>query len=217
MKRLILAAIVILWMCMLSCAVYSTPSTLAWIPSTDIQAAGVTHLGVDTYQPSSGSTLTDYGLTWGTAKLEYGVDYLSANGIEDPTRLNAKLLLKDETSKSPRVAIGIYDLGGDAGSGIAYALGSKTFPCGRLTFGYGVGKQSVLGDDNGMLMLGIDKAINDKWWAAVDYQSGKSAFGALNLGVAYCLTPTTSMFIGYDWYNDESLPKTLTAQLDINF
>ncbi|MHB1458065.1 MAG: hypothetical protein ACYC0V_14240, partial [Armatimonadota bacterium] len=64
---------------------------------------------------------------------------------------------------------------------------------------------------------GLDKSLNDKVWAAVDYQSGKSAFGALSAGVAYNFTKTTSLIVGYDWYNDSNLADTFTAQLDINF
>jgi hypothetical protein len=83
--------------------------------------------------------------------------------------------------------------------------------------GYGVGRKEALGDDNKMVMAGIDKMLNDKWWAGVDYQSGDSALGALNFGVSYNFAPNTAVIFGYDIYNDSALKNTATVQLDINF
>ena len=216
MRKSIIAIVIII--CVLGCGIpaHATPSTLVWIPSTDIQPAGTTHLGYDAYSPDSGDTLTDLGLTFGTGKVEYGVDYLSITGIEDPVRLNAKLLLADETASSPRLAVGAMDFGGDAASNMVYLVGSKTFPAARCTFGVCTGKENALGDDNTMLLVGLDKQISPKWWAGVDYQSGRSGFGALNAGVAYCFTPNANLIAGYDWYNDSSLADTLTLQLDVN-
>ncbi len=194
----------------------ATPSTLIWIPSTDVQPAGVTHLGDDSYITSSGATMTDIGPEWGTGKVEYGVDYLYATGIRDPLRLNGKISLVDEAASAPKVVAGVYDLGGTAASNIFYVLGSKTFAIGRFHAGFGIGKKDVLGADNGMLLLGYDKYLSDKWWIGADYQSGKSSFGALNAGVAYNFTPNTSLIVGYDWYNNGA-PGTLTTQWDVNF
>jgi hypothetical protein len=199
-------------------AAYSTPSTLIWIPSTDIQPAKVGHLGIDVYVPSAGNTLTDFGLTIGDGKgIEGGIDYLSMTGQQDPVRFNAKVSILKETSSVPAVVAGVYDFGGDAASNIVYALGSKSFSFGRFTFGYGIGKEAVLGNDNGMVFLGFDKMLSSKWWGAVDYQSGNSAFGAASAGVAYSFSPSTSLIVGYDWYNDSALSDTVTVQLDTNF
>ncbi|MHB0998655.1 MAG: hypothetical protein ACYC27_05360 [Armatimonadota bacterium] len=217
-KRIITIAITALCVCIIMGAVNATPSTLVWIPSTDIQAAGIGHLGIDTYAPSEGDALLDYGITFGSGKFEYGIDYLSIDGgVTSPTRWNAKYLLKDESGNIPRLTAGVYDAGGSAASNIVYLLGSKTFPAARVTLGFGQGKESVLGEDNKMIFLGLDKSLTDKIWAAIDYQSGKSAFGALSAGVAYNFTKNTSVILGYDWYNDSNLSDTLTVQLDMNF
>ncbi len=209
--------LLIIVLCIIAGAAHATPSTLVWIPSTDIQAAKVSHLGYDIYAPSSGSTLTDLGLTFGTGKVEYGVDYLSMDGIQDPVRLNAKVMLKDETPTMPRLVAGTFDTGGDAASSMVYLLGSKTFSGTRVHLGYCAGKSSVLGSDNKMILAGVDRAFDSKWWGGVDYQSGRSSFGALNVGISYNFTPTRSLILGYDWYNDSSLSDTLTMQLDVNY
>lgn len=214
---MIMAIMIICAMSIMGTA-FATPSTLIWIPSTDIQAKGTGHVGVDMYAANEGHPLMDYGLTFGVTNFEYGIDYLdTSGGINDPVRLNAKYLIKDEAEDMPRLTVGLYDVGGSAASNIGYLLASKTFPAARFTLGYGIGKSSVLGDDNNMIFAGLDKSLNDKFWVAVDYQSGKSAFGALSAGVAYNFTKTTSLIVGYDWYNDSSLADTFTMQLDMNF
>lgn len=213
-KRAVLTALMIIG---LATVAYATPSTLVWIPSTDIQS-GSAHFGVDAFlaEGDAEDPATDFGLTFGNGKYEYGVDCFE--GIGDPIYLNAKALLKDETATSPRIAAGVYGLGTDSDTSYAiiYVLGSKTFDFGRLTAGYGVGREEALGDDNGMLLLGFDRAIADEWWAAVDYQGGKSGFGALSAGVAYTINPTTSILVGYDWFNDSSLADCATIQFDVN-
>ena len=51
----------------------------------------------------------------------------------------------------------------------------------------------------------------------MDYQSGKSALGALSFGVGYSLTPNASLLLGYDIYNNSAYKNTVTVQLDVNF
>lgn len=218
--RKLAAAVVLAVLCALGMtgAALATPSTLIWIPSTDIQAADAAHLGVDIYIAKEGHPLMDYGLTFGTGKFEYGVDYFhTPGGVASPMRLNAKYLIADEAKGRPRLTVGIYDVGGTAASNIGYVLVSKTFPIARVTLGYGMGKEATLGEDNKMVFAGLDKQLNSKFWAAVDYQGGKSAFGALNVGVAYSFTKNTSLIVGYDWYNNSDIADTTTLQLDINF
>lgn len=207
----------ILIMSGLAVVAHSTPSTLIWIPSTDIQS-GSGHLGVDAFLAAGDADdpATDFGLTFGDGKYEYGVDYFE--GIDDPIYLNAKALLKDETAASARLVAGVYNYGTDDATAynIWYLLASKTFDFGRLTAGYGVGREEALGDDHAMLLLGWDRAVSDKWWAAIDYQGGKSAFGAISAGVAYAVSPAASLILGYDWFNDSSLADCLTIQVDMN-
>lgn len=215
-KSTVLVTIIVLCVWAFSGIAHATPSTLIWIPSTDIQAAGQTHFGSDVYAPSTGSALTDIGVTLGTGKVEYGLDYLSQTGIKDPVRLNVKALIKDETAGAPRLAVGAFDVGGVAASNMVYLLGSKTFHGTRATLGWCAG-DGTLGRDKDMILLGVDRAFSPKWWGAVDYQSGKSAFGALSAGVSYNFTPSRSLILGYDWYNDSGLSDTVTMQLDVNF
>ena len=67
-----------------------------------------------------------------------------------------------------------------------------------------------------MILAGIDKQINDKWWIGTDFQGGKSALGAWNVGFAYSFTPTVSVLVAYDIYNNKNLKRTWTTQLDVN-
>ena len=68
-----------------------------------------------------------------------------------------------------------------------------------------------------MLLAAFEKHLNDKWWIGMDYQSGKSALGALSFGVGYSLTPNASLLLGYDIYNSSAYKNTVTVQLDVNF
>lgn len=218
--RKITTAMVLAVLCALgaTAAALATPSTLIWIPSTDIQATDAAHLTVDTYIAKEGPPLMDYGLTFGTGTFEYGIDYFhTPGGVASPVRWNAKYLAVDEKKGLPRLVVGVYDVGGTAASNIGYVLASKTFSIARLTFGYGMGKEDTLGKDNKMIFAGLDKQLNKKFWAAVDYQGGKSAFGALSAGISYSFTKSASLIVGYDWYNSSDLPNTTTLQLDVNF
>jgi hypothetical protein len=197
----------------------ATPSTLVWIPSTDLQSPGTLHFGQDNYFPHEGNSLLDLGLTYGLPKAEIGFDYITPGN--DPWSLNAKVLLTDESSRRPRLVLGGYGFGTDSNTtafNIVYALASKTLADGsRLTLGYGQGRKATLGPDSGMVLAGIDKSFNSRWWGAVDYQGGDSAFGALSFGAAYAFSGGTSLILGYDFYNAPGVPGTVTAQVDVNF
>lgn len=215
---LILALIVIAGAC------YATPSTLIWIPSTDIQSDRTWHLGIDNYfTPTDGfRSATDVGVTYGFAKgrAEAGIDYLG--GQDSPFFLNAKYLLLTETDKLPAVAVGAFNFGfkkNVTDYNLLYALGSKTFGPVRLTAGYCHGNEDALGSDPNMFLAGIDGCLSKdkKWWGAVDYQSGDNAFGALSFGVSYAFAPNVSVIFGYDMYNAAGADDTFTTQLDINF
>ena len=204
---------------------HATPSTLVWIPSTDIQADKTWHLGVDNYfSPGNGSLPTDYGLTYGLLKgtAEVGVDYFG--GVQYPWSLNAKYLLTPEKGETPAIAVGYYNAGvkkGITDANMLYAVGSKTFGPARLTLGVCHGKKATLGEGETMLLAGLDGYLDrkKKWWWGVDYQSGDSVFGALNAGIAYSFADNVSVIFGYDMYNNRTLNphNTLNVQLDINF
>ena len=187
----------------------------------------------------------DLGLTAGILpfekfQMEIGADYL-VNGTEydnSPLYFNAKVGIPENAlfAYSPALAIGGYNFGTNTKTdsalrtdqNIVYALAAKTVPVlGRLSAGYFVGNSVVLNDEEGNnehsgVLLSWDRTlseISDKLWAAVDYQGGDSAMGALSFGVSYAFAPNVSVIFGYDIYNNEKMAgkDTFTTQLDINF
>lgn len=221
----------------LSASALATPSTQIWIPSTDIQATGTTHLGFDNYSaintplgtaPSTGaSNYYDFGVTYGAFPgLEVGFDFIST--LQSPVVFNVKYGIPEGTLPVS-FAVGAYNVGFSttttapvyAGNdlNIVYGLVAKNFDFGRLSAGYYTANSKnaffdttavVNGTklENTGLLLSYDKQISDKWWAAVDYQGGYNYFGALSFGVSYAFAPNTSVIFGYDIY---TLPGTATG------
>ena len=205
--------------------VIATPSTNIWNPSTDIQAVGVYHLGIDDYftvddKTSGGYQFpTDLGLTYGLVPgLEVGIDaFLPQGVIASPLVFNAKFGLP-ENGSLPALAIGGFGFGltkGVTDQNAIYGLASKAFPFGRLTGGYFTGNAATIGADNKGFILAWDKALTDKLWASVDYASGNSALGAIFYGFSWLFAPNTSIIFAYGTYNAGAKP-TITTQLDIN-
>lgn len=225
----------------------ATPSTQIWIPSTDIQAFKTGHLGIDYYARSSENAagqrphVYDFGLTAGILpfekiQMEAGFDLIT-NGDsaydDHPLYFNAKLGTPEGAlfSGSPALAAGGYLFGTEADLtdyNVVYGLAAKTIPVlGRLSAGYYVGNDDLLLDANGEedsdgVLLSWDRTlpeISDKLWAAVDYQGGDNALGALSFGVSYAFAPNVSVIFGYDIYNENATAgeDTFTTQLDINF
>ncbi len=223
---------------------HATPSTQIWIPSTDIQGFGVFHFGLDSYNNlgeksiangGKGFNVVNYGLTVGILPasvtelvgIEVGVDYRDISGDTDnPTYLNAKIGVP-ESAFGLAVAVGGYDFGGKKDVNdynIMYGLVAKSFEgIGRFSIGGYSGNDKLLLDDTGKkdatgVLASRDKALNDKWWAAIDYMGGKNAYGALSFGVSYMVGENSSFIIGYDIYNNDVFAKpTLTFQFDHNF
>jgi hypothetical protein len=202
---------------------WATPSTLVFIPSTDVQAPRTWHFGLDTYftfDAQGSGNIVDTGLTYGLpGRIEVGIDHVG--GSNDPFIGNAKWQPLAETANMPAVAIGGYNWGGRSNplaGNLLYALVSKTFGrTGRFHVGYQHGQRSRVGRDNDMLLLAWDKQLTEKWWAAIDYASGDSGFGALSPGVAYSFAQNTSVLFGYSFYNRSAFDDTITIQVDINF
>lgn len=140
----------------LSASALATPSTQIWIPSTDIQATGTTHLGFDNYStvntdngtnqglaPSAGTTnYYDFGVTYGAfSGLEVGFDYIST--LQSPVVLNVKYGISEGTLPVA-VAVGAYNVGFSTSTAaytgndqnIVYGLLAKSFDFGRLSAGY---------------------------------------------------------------------------------
>lgn len=220
----------------------ATPSTQIWIPSTDVQAFKSLHLGIDNYtRTSSGGSdfrpnVYDLGLTAGVlpfekVQAEVGVDYMTygLNGLDsNPLSFNAKLGTPEDSlfSGSPALAFGGYGFGTKkdlTDSNIVYGLAAKTLPVvGRLSAGYYVGNDKVIGDKNDGVLLSWDRTmseISDKLWVAADYQGGDNTVGAFSFGASWAFSKNVSVILGYDIYNDQSMAgkNTFTTQLDINF
>ncbi len=211
---------------LMAVSAFATPSTLIWIPSTDIQPDKVTHITYDNYVTpgSSVPNIGVYGLTYGVGnKIELGFDYIT--NVQKPWVFNAKALLADEKENMPRVVVGAYNVALDNGSDalpnplaqdLIYLLTSKTFNGTRFHIGYAWGRKKALLTDQNMLLLGIDRTLNDKWWIGADYQGGKSALGTFNIGTSYKFATNASLLLGYDWYNDSAIKDTITIQLDVD-
>ena len=225
---------------------FGTPSTQIWIPSTDIQAFMNPHLGWDTYINTKGiGNLSNGGVTVGilpTKKInaELGIDYRDINGDHsNPLYLNGKVGIPEKAfgKYSPALAIGAYDFGTKAGVNnynLVYGLVAKNIgPIGRVSAGGfkgGVGSNAnklfaVASDTTGKvadkgIMLSWDRTmteISDKLWLAVDYQSGKSSYGALSFGAAWNFSSNVSVILGCDFYNDnKTYSPTVTMQFDLN-
>jgi opacity protein-like surface antigen len=187
----------------------------------------------------------DAGLTVGVLpfeklQMELGIDYLVNGTIadDDPIYFNAKIGTPEDSlfKFSPALAVGIYNLGTNWDKNSAsrndlnmgYALAAKTIPViGRLSAGYYIGNSALLQDSNGKhendgVLLSWDRTlseISDKLWAAVDYQGGDNAFGALSFGVSWAFSKNVSVVFGYDIYNHKAKAgqNTFTTQVDINF
>jgi hypothetical protein len=228
-------------------AALATPSTQIWIPSTDIQKFKTGHLGIDYYarahENENGDRphVYDFGLTagvlpFGKLQMEAGFDLITngdSTADDHPLYFNAKLGTPEGSlfGGSPALAAGGYLFGTEndvTDYNVVYGLVAKTLPViGRLSAGWYVGNDDLLVDEDGDenndgVLLSWDRTlteISDKLWAAVDYQGGDNALGALSFGVSYAFAPNVSVIFGYDIYNENATggEDTFTTQLDINF
>lgn len=242
MKRLISIAV------MLSAAAvaHATPSTQIWIPSTDIQKYKSVHLNVDNYvsaEKENGGTWkapvfmigpTIGVLPYEKVQAEAGFDVMKAGLPSDsyPVYLHAKAGTPEGSlfAGSPALALGGYNFGlkkDVTDQDVVYGLAAKNIgKLGRLSAGYFTGNDKVLLDENKKkantgVLLSWDRTISevsDKLWAAVDYQGGQSALGALSFGFSWAFTPNTSLLFGYDLWNNAKVAgsDTFTVQLDVN-
>lgn len=241
MKKILIAALFSIPAC-----AWATPSTQVWIPSTDVQKFKSVHLNVDNYVSSEKETAGNWkapllviGPTVGVlpyekVKAEVGFDLMRAGvaADSDPLYLHAKIGTPEGSAfaGSPALALGGYNFGTKkdvTDQNIVYGLAAKNVgKLGRFSAGYFSGNDKVLVDENGDkentgVLLSWDRTISevsDKLWAAVDYQGGDSALGALSFGLAWAFTPDTSVIFGYDVYNNDKIAgaNTYTVQLDIN-
>jgi hypothetical protein len=173
-------------------------------------------------------------------QMEVGFDTIFNGSDYDnhPFYFHTKLGTPEDSlfKYSPALAVGIYNVGTNwdknssvrTDQNISYALAARTFPIvGRLSAGYYMGNNAVLKDQNGSndangVLLSWDRTISeisDKLWAAVDYQGGDNALGAVNFGVSWNFAKNVSVILGYDIYTKRATggSNTITTQVDINF
>jgi hypothetical protein len=219
----------------------ATPSTIIWIPSVDFQGYKSFHLGIDNYSldfkngvGGSGTAFpTDLGLTVGilptsTVQAEVGFDYFTPQ--LSPFMLNAKIGVPEGALAdwSPAIAVGGFSFGFQKNVNdynILYGIAGKTFSViGRLEAGYYSGNSTLLVDlstgsaDNSGFLLSWDRQMNEiseNLWLAIDYQSGKSSFGALSYGFAWSFSKNVSVIFARDVFNAD-IPSAFTMQLDVN-
>lgn len=200
---------------MITLPVAATPTALIMVPSTDFAPQGKLHMDIDTYTYSHDGSMTYYGLTYGFKNAEIGVDY-TPDVDEDQAAFNLKFGLVNKDNF--KMVAGVQNMSsGINNAALKYVMASTKAGDGtRFSLGYGVGREANLGDDNKVVMAGIDKQFSDKWWGAVDYISGDSWLGGLNFGVSYAVAPNASILIGYNIYNNDT-PNSFTTQIDFNF
>jgi hypothetical protein len=225
---------------------FATPSTQIWIPSTDIQGFLKPHIGWDAYLGTeTDGIISDGGLTMGVLPfkkvgMEVGLDYIdgipASGNHRNPIYFNAKLGLPEDGlfKYMPAVVVGGYNFGTkkDATTyNIGYALIAKNiWKLGRFSVG---GFKGAIGSDPKLFAVSADSKTNDdkgvlaSWdrtmseisnnlWLAIDFQSGKSTYGALSFGAAWSFSPIVSIIAGYDIYNNDAYKPTFTFQVDIN-
>lgn len=215
--------------------VEATPSTTYWtVCTTDIQATGVWHIGVDNYftvfnRRGHGSSLpTDVGLTyglfnWHDLAAEAGIDYLG--GTDDPLFFNVKIGMSENKlfSKAPAWNIGIFNIGtrtrgsGRTNQNIVDIILGKSLPDwigGSLYIGVFSGNRAMGKDRQGWMMgyvHGFHKAKDcegkeyHKWVLAADYASGKNTIGGGGVGIYYYFTPDISLLTGPVFFNDAKI------------
>jgi hypothetical protein len=182
-------------------------------------------------------------------QAEVGVDYRDFSGVHTyPWLFNVKVGTPEDAffKYQPAFVIGGYDFGTrdyDKGTNfgtkfnIVYALLGKTiWKLGRINVGPYVGavgaNKTVFAAasdpkviDNIGFMAAWDRTmteISSKLWLSVDFQSGRSGYGALSLACAWSFSPNVSVIYGVDFYNDgfyrytSATAPTMTIQLDAN-
>lgn len=191
----------------------ATPSGLSNYPSTDVYPDGGFHFDSDYFSGlnNTGSLTTgssiglEYGLGDNSDKAfgrnELGVDFLTFPNSQ--ANAGQRFLLNGKSqlfsNSDTRLVAGFYGVGSKrvaAGDWI-YLLGSKNFSFGRVHLGVA---QSLAGRDvnpknRTVVQLGYDKAINDKFIFALDYQSGSTQFIAP--GIIYNINDKAGIELSY--------------------
>ncbi len=190
---------------------YATPSGLSNYPSTDIYPRGTFHFDADYFASTDTRTanFSTTGLEYGVGperdglfgRTEFGVDYLNSGAdrsFGDRLLFNAKTQLYNNAAAGTRVTFGFYGAGAKSSGGGNWLnlLGSKAFSFGRVTVGaaYALRESAITGNRT-VLQLGFDRAINEKFIFAADYQSGSGQFFAP--GIIYLINDKAGIQVSY--------------------
>lgn len=186
------------------------------------------------------STLTGFGVIMGVLpgsliNGEVGADYKSCGDPADdnPVYFNAKLGFPEGAlgSGAPAIVGGVFDAGTNAARtayNVYYAQAGKDiklggFDLGKFSAGWFRGDPDLLVDsagkrDNGGLLAAWDRTlteVSDKLWVSVDYLGTKSAYGSLNLGLAWKFNSKVTAIAGYNIFNNKDLVNTYNVQLTL--
>ncbi len=215
-----------------SCGAWAFPTSTLWIPDD-------TALHPSTWRYDSRIAFTldkresdlgpqqpfiDQGLTFGFANngaigLEAGIDWWEPEYGDDLKSLHGNLkvvILEEEIGFG--VAFGFYNFGFKANGSdedfIYLGLGKQLGSLSHLFVGYFVGNQNVLLDEAGNsaargIFGSISAKIGEKVKFVLDYQGGRSHRGALTSGFAFLLSQTSSISLGYVFYNNQSLVRDM--------
>lgn len=208
-----------------------------------LQPALVTAVNLAEGRDSSGArpgTVSGAGLIMGVLPgrpvlAELGVDYKSCGDPIDnnPVYFNGKLGLAEGAlgAWAPALAGGVYDAGTNADRSaynVWYAQAGKTVKLGELNLGrfsagWFRGNPDLLLDgdgrsDNKGLLAGWDRTISeisDRLWASVDYMGTESAYGSLNVGLAWKFNSQVTALVGYNAFSNDALVNTYNLQLTL--
>jgi hypothetical protein len=225
----------------------ATPSTTYWSPATTyVQPYLVPHLTYDTYFGETGAYPIDTGITigvlpWEKLQGEVGFDLLYPGNTNNGFLLNLKLVVPEGAlgEMAPGLSLGVQNIGFKKDVNDLYLLHAtvgKTFPVvGNFCLGgfYGVNDKLMVTSTGAKAQAGVMASwtspdINvkvtglDKIVVVADYMSGKTAFGAGGLGLAFYFTPAIDVITGPVFFNDKATQPggssmLWTLQLDVDF
>ncbi len=186
-------------------------------------------------------TVTNLGLTVGVLpykkiNMELGFDHKSGLGDMDnhPLYGNFKVGVPEGAlgKASPALAIGVFDIGTKAeltDFNVIYFKVAKTVNAGRtslgrLSIGYFIGNDRLLLDGHGVkdntgVLAAWERTMtewSDKLWLCAEYMGSESAYGTLNVGLAWKFAPNVAVIGAVDFFNNSDLAGTGTIQVDID-
>ena len=187
-------------------------------------------------------TVTNLGLTIGVlpfkaVNMEIGIDHKSGLGSLDdhPFYGNIKVGVPESAMGGfcPALAVGIFDIGSKADLtdfNIIYFKAARTLTVGktslgRFSIGYFTGNDKLLVNgqgkkDNTGVLAAWERTMtewSEKLWLCAEYMGSESAYGTINVGLAWKFAANVSVLGAVDIFNNDDLASTGTIQIDIDF